>query len=80
MRQPLPPLGAELSGRELQILGWVSRGEENAMIGHRLYLSEDTVKTIMRRLLAKLGARNRTHAVRLGFELGYLEMDEAKEW
>lgn len=75
VKEWLPPAGAALSERELRILELVSYGKENAVIGRLLHLSEDTVKTYVRRLVTKLGARNRTHAVRLGFELGYLEID-----
>ena len=36
-------------------------------IGHRLFLSEETVKSHVRHLLAKLQARSRAHAVAVGF-------------
>ena len=38
----------------------------NREIGHRLFLSEETIKTHMRSLLAKLQARSRAHAVAVG--------------
>lgn len=36
-------------------------GATNKQIGKRLYLTEDTIKTHMRRAMAKLGARDRVH-------------------
>ena len=64
-----------MTAREIQILDGVSRGRSNEEIGRGLFLAEDTVKTHARRLYRKLGARGRTHAVRLGFEQGYLKPD-----
>ncbi|MBW0121087.1 helix-turn-helix domain-containing protein, partial [Pseudonocardia oceani] len=64
---PLPDGGA-LSGREVQVLAAMARGRTNASIGSELGLSEDTVKTHARRLFTKLGARDRAHAVALGYQ------------
>ncbi len=41
-------------------------------IGHRLFLSEETVKSHVRHLLAKLQARSRAHAVAVGFRRGLI--------
>ena len=41
-------------------------------LGERLFLSEETVKSHVRHLLAKLRARSRAHAVALGFQRGLL--------
>jgi DNA-binding CsgD family transcriptional regulator len=60
--------GRELSGRELQVLQLTAEGLTNAEIGQRLFISEETVKTHQRKLLAKLLARSRAHAVALGFQ------------
>jgi len=38
----------------------------------RLFLSEETVKSHVRHLLAKLQARSRAHAVSMGFQRGLL--------
>jgi DNA-binding CsgD family transcriptional regulator len=61
--------GRELSGRELQVLQLTAEGLTNAEIGKMLFLSQETVKSHLRNLLAKLQVRNRTHAVGLGFRL-----------
>jgi DNA-binding NarL/FixJ family response regulator len=62
----------QLTEREQQVLDRMSRGASNPEIGRELYLSEDTVKSHARRLFRKIGARDRGHAVRIGFELGLL--------
>ena len=67
--------GTPLTERETQILDLASRGCSNATAGARLYLSEDTVKTYMRKIFVRLGAHDRAHAVRRGFELGLLTAD-----
>lgn len=63
---------SRLSPRELQVLQLVARGESNADIGRQLYVTEATVKTYMARLLTKLSARDRLHAVVLAYDHGVL--------
>jgi DNA-binding NarL/FixJ family response regulator len=58
--------------REIEVLQLVSEGLVNREIGDRLYLSEETVKSHIRHLLAKLQARSRAHAVAVGFRRGLL--------
>jgi len=41
--------GSSLTDRELQILRGMSRGHSNKHIGHKRFLSEDTIKTHTRR-------------------------------
>lgn len=68
-------LGQEpLTVRELQVLELIARGHANKQIGAGLGLSEDTVKGHMRSIMDKLGANNRTHAVTIGIERGFLEV------
>jgi hypothetical protein len=45
----------------------------DAEIGERLLLSEATVKTLVTRVLAKLGVRDRVQAVVLAYESGLVE-------
>ncbi len=52
----------ELSARDSELLVLLRHGYTNREIGERLYLSENTVKTHLRRLFAKLGVSNRTQA------------------
>ena len=58
--------------REIEVLQLISDGLVNREIGHRLYLSEETVKSHVRHLLAKLHARSRAHAVAIGFRRGLI--------
>lgn len=57
----------QLTQRELDVVELVVDGLTNAEIAARLFLSEDTVKTHLRRILARLGARNRAHLVAEAF-------------
>jgi DNA-binding NarL/FixJ family response regulator len=61
-RRPLQ----ELSTRELEILELVADGLGNRQIAGQLHVSEETVKTHLRRLMRKLGATSRAHAVAVG--------------
>ncbi|WP_214104491.1 helix-turn-helix transcriptional regulator [Acrocarpospora catenulata] len=61
--QPPEPAGSPLTRRELDILQMVSEGMTNAEIADHLVIGRETVKTHVRNILAKLGARDRTHAV-----------------
>ena len=55
------------SRRESEVLELISQGLGNREISKRLFLSEETVKSHVRHLLAKLQARSRAHAVAIGF-------------
>lgn len=63
----------EPSAREIEVLQLVSDGLANREIGDRLFLSEETVKSHVRHLLAKLQARSRAHAVAVGFRRGLID-------
>lgn len=54
-----------LTPREKQILQGVDAGYSNQEIGARLHISPDCVKYHLKSIFVKLGARRRTHAVRL---------------
>jgi DNA-binding NarL/FixJ family response regulator len=61
----VPPKGSrgKLTRRQRQILQLLADGESTTVAARRLDLSEETVKTHTKNTLARLGARNRTHAV-----------------
>jgi len=55
-----------LTGRELEVLRLMAGGYSNREIGQALFVAERTVKNHVSSILAKLGARDRTHAVLKG--------------
>lgn len=70
--QPMQELEQEPTNREIEVLQLISDGLVNREIGVRLFLSEETVKSHVRHLLAKLQARSRAHAVAVGFRRGII--------
>jgi DNA-binding NarL/FixJ family response regulator len=63
---------ATLSPREREIFLEIGRGSTNAEIATRLHLAESTVKSNVGRIFARIGARDRVHAVILAFQAGVL--------
>ena len=69
---PVREVMQEPTRREIEVLQLVADGLVNREIGTRLFLSEETVKSHVRHLLAKLQARSRAHAVAVGFRRGLI--------
>ena len=61
-----------LTNLESQLLKLVAEGLSNKDIASQLHLSDGTVRNYMTSILSKLGAENRTAAVRIAQEKGYL--------
>jgi DNA-binding NarL/FixJ family response regulator len=55
----------ELTTREIEILQQVAEGNRNRDIADKLFISEGTVKVHIQHIMAKLGASDRTQAIRL---------------
>ena len=64
--------GQPLSRREYQVLQLIADGLENQSIAKLLFVSVETVRTHVKSILRKLGARDRTHAVAVAFRTGIL--------
>jgi DNA-binding CsgD family transcriptional regulator len=56
-----------LTSRELDVLELVAEGYSTAEIARALWITEDTVRTHIKRLLARLEARTRAQAVAIAF-------------
>jgi DNA-binding NarL/FixJ family response regulator len=62
----------ELSVREMEVLRLVASGYSNPLVAQTLSISEATVKSHMKNIMAKLNARDRTHAVMIAVRRGIL--------
>ena len=63
-----------LTPREIDVLRLVAGGNANKEIAAQLSLTEETVKSHIRNILAKLGANDRTHAVAIGLKRGIIDL------
>ena len=61
-----------LTFREIQVLELISSGASNQQISEQLGVSLYTIKSHVRNLISKLGAKNRRDAVRIARDLGVL--------
>ncbi|MFK4759704.1 response regulator [Microbacterium sp. ZW T5_45] len=77
MRRPRPPRTASslaaLTDREREVLVLIGKGRSNTEIAGDLFIAEQTVKTHVGKVLAKLGLRDRVHAVILAYDTGLVE-------
>ncbi|MBN6056225.1 response regulator transcription factor [Nonomuraea sp. RK-328] len=65
-----PELVEGLSGREREVLAAIGRGLNNQEIAAELFISPDTARTYVSRLLTKLPARDRTQLAIIAYESG----------
>jgi DNA-binding NarL/FixJ family response regulator len=63
---------APLTTREVEVLRLVAAGNSNKRVAARLNIKEETAKTHMKSILAKLRAGDRTHAVMLALRRGII--------
>jgi DNA-binding NarL/FixJ family response regulator len=65
-----------ISPRELEVLRQIAFGRTNREIGERLFVSEETVKTHVGKLLDKLGLQHRTQLVAYALKHGLVQLEE----
>jgi DNA-binding NarL/FixJ family response regulator len=63
----------QLTQREVEVLRKIAAGNANKEIAAQLSIAEETVKTHIGRILSKLAARDRTHAVIIGIKRGIID-------
>lgn len=63
-----------LTPREVDVLRLAARGNANKEIAAQLSLTEETVKSHIRNILAKLAVKDRTHAVAIGVKRGIIDL------
>jgi DNA-binding NarL/FixJ family response regulator len=63
-----------LTPREVDVLRLVAKGNANKEIAAQRSLTEETVKSHIRNILAKLEANDRTHAVAIGVKRGIIDL------
>ena len=68
---------SNLTHREIVVLKLLSQGMQNKFIGNQLQITERTVEAHVRNILKKLNATNRTHAVIIALNNGWL-IDDPK--
>ncbi|WP_449064170.1 response regulator [Planomonospora algeriensis] len=66
----------DITERETEVLALIARGLSNQEIAGELVLSEQTVKTHVGRILAKLGLRDRAQAIVYAYETGVVRPGE----
>jgi DNA-binding NarL/FixJ family response regulator len=63
----------KLTGKEISVVRLIAQGIPNRDIGKALNVSEHTIKARVKSILAKLGAHDRSHAVTVARDRGYLD-------
>lgn len=66
----------DLTGREMEVLRWLAHGRTNREIADELVVGEETVKTHVGNILAKLHLAHRTQAVIHALKQGLISLDE----
>lgn len=72
--QAVENIFAPLSGREIEILEQIAKGNSNKEIARLLHISDQTVKNHITSILRKLAVNDRTQAVVLALRQGWIKM------
>jgi two-component system NarL family response regulator len=67
--------GAQLSGREIEVLRLLVSGRRNREIAHAMAITEGTVKLHVSSILGKLGVADRTEAVTVALQRGIVQLN-----
>ena len=59
-----------LTPRELEVLAGIGRGLSNQELAEELFIADNTVKTHVKRVFTKIGARDRAQAVVIAYQAG----------
>ena len=63
-----------ISEREVAVLRLIAQGHRNREIAEKLNIAEDTAKAHIKRIMEKLGARDRTQAVSIAVQRGIIQL------
>ncbi|WP_068492449.1 response regulator transcription factor [Pseudoclavibacter helvolus] len=69
----------DLTEREREVFELVAKGHSNSEISKALFIAEQTTKSHVSRIMAKLHLRDRVHAVVLGYESGLITPGETQQ-
>ena len=64
----------QLTSREVEVLRHVAGGNRNRDIAERLFISEETVKVHLKRIMVKLGAADRSEAIAIALRRGIMHL------
>ena len=67
-------VGETVTAREVSVLKLIAAGNRNQDIADQLCIAEDTVKGHIKRIMEKLGARDRTQAVAIALQRGIIQL------
>lgn len=75
-----PPARRYTGSPELlfDVLRLIAEGMTDAEIGQKLFIATETVKSRTAALYALVGARNRAHAVAIGYQRGILKFSPSR--
>jgi two-component system NarL family response regulator len=66
----------DLSGREVEVLALVAKGQSNKRIAHTLRISDNTVANHLKNILSKLGVNDRTQAATSAIRRGIIHLED----